>query len=282
MSVVQRIVECLVERQRHLRPNENVSANGYHSDGRLNLMDTIDVGRIKADFGAGAGNEMQGARPKMAALHSSSALAVNAFGPWHPDRRTLELAGRSGFETLRFEARFPILRGGTPPHIDVLAAGQSGAVAVESKFTEYFSAHVAAFRQSYERFWTRREVNGWREEMNRLRANAKTYVHLDAAQLIKHYMGLRRATELDGKPHFRAGEVTLLYLFWEPENWHDVAECVRHRQEIATFSDRVGTSEVIFAAMSYSELFACWDAASGPEWLPRHLHDLRARYALAI
>ena len=49
------------------------------------------------------------------------------------------------------------------------------------------------------------------------------YRYLDAAQLVKHSLGLMR-----GCP-----QAMLVYLYWEPRNWREFREFREHREEIA-------------------------------------------------
>jgi hypothetical protein len=98
------------------------------------------------------------------------------------------------------------------------------------------------------------------------------FVHLDAAQLVKHSLGLAHS----------GGDNTavLLYLYWEPLNWKDVPECVEHRAEIQRFAYGVASESVRFAALSYPELWNEWEReASAPA---AHIDALRRRYAVKI
>ncbi|RDE04960.1 hypothetical protein [Sphingomonas aracearum] len=89
-----------------------------------------------------------------------------------------------------------------------------------------------------------------------LRAGATTFVHLDAAQLVKHAFGL--VTE--GR---RLGKVPVLfYLYAEPERRGSVVvspeALQRHRAEIADFAIAVAGAEVRFAACSWREWLVGW------------------------
>ena len=111
----------------------------------------------RAEYDGGAGGELQWSTrngrncpPKMLAAHSSSALVVNSFALWKQHIAELALIGRSGFHSLRFEAKMPTRLGGIPPHLDVLADAMVGiSVAVESKATEFLQPHRPEFPPSY-------------------------------------------------------------------------------------------------------------------------------------
>lgn len=52
----------------------------------------------------------------------------------------------------------------------------------------------------------------------------------------------------------------LLYLYWEPENWREIAECVEHRAELQWFSYSVAGDPARFTSLSYLELWNQWTA----------------------
>ena len=96
-------------------------------------------------------------------------------------------------------------------------------VAIESKCTEYLSSHTARFSASYEtRIRDARRESGWFHEMLRLIKAPQAYRCVDAAQLIKHALGLMHCY-----PNRR---LTLLYLYWEPQNASDYPVFEEHRK----------------------------------------------------
>jgi hypothetical protein len=99
------------------------------------------------DFGNGDGRELEW---KFRAIHSSAALAVNAFARFKDGLAHLSLADRSDFETITFAFKCPTgLRGGRPPNLDLLAQGPAGIVAVESKCTEHLLPKQPRFSPAY-------------------------------------------------------------------------------------------------------------------------------------
>lgn len=68
------------------------------------------------------------------------------------------------------------------------------------------------------------------------------FTHLDAPQLLKHLLGLRRKAA-GGKSH-------LLYLFYEVPG----VEGVRHAREIEDFSLAAGGDGIHFSAVSYQDV----------------------------
>ena len=91
----------------------------------------------------------------------------------------------------------------------------------------------------------------WQELFSRLIESTKE-THLDTAQLIRHYLGLRNYVleEASGRPR----SATLLYIYWLPRNWDSCgsSDFVTHRAEVETFGNDLGDSRVGFAAFPYS------------------------------
>jgi hypothetical protein len=81
----------------------------------------------------------------------------------------LRIAGLSGFREMRFEMTFPTGLGGTPPHLDLFAEGDS-TVAVESKCTEWMDCKPAVFSSSYDRLRSWLGDSAWFDVMCELRA----------------------------------------------------------------------------------------------------------------
>src|SRR4051812_31402935 len=75
-------------------PHARFDERGYVVDPDDNLLPAVNRADIEAEFGAGAGNELDS---KMRAPWSSSALAVNSFGPFRGHVSALRLAGLDGF-----------------------------------------------------------------------------------------------------------------------------------------------------------------------------------------
>ena len=107
--------------------------------------------------------------------------------------------------------------------------------------------------------------------MQRLIDAPHAYSCLDAAQLIKHVLGLMHSYSDHG--------VTLLYLYSEPLNAVEHRVFEEHRREIAEFADRIAGPGVAFEATTYNDLWSSWDQTK-PPCLRTHLRDLRARYTV--
>jgi hypothetical protein len=234
-----------------------------------NFIEGVPLGEIIPDFQAGAGKELD---KKICAAYSSSALAVNAFGPWRSRPGELVLANAGRFSRLDFEIRCPTGLRGTAPHLDVLADGPV-TVGVESKCLEPLKAPEIKFSPAYDSICDERVSTKWFRLIKELRAARRAFRFLDAAQLVKHALGLQHRC-----PN---SQVILLYLFWEPTNASDLEEFRQHRQEVEELADAVGGEHVRFAAESYPDLWASWERAGTP-WLAGHVARLKARYQVAV
>jgi hypothetical protein len=254
-------------------PDIELDKNGYTANALHNLIKDVALDDFEADLRQGDGNELAG---KFRAAHSSSALAVNNFAVFKSHLPDLILPGGRNFHHLQFERKCPHgLASRRSPNLDILAEGSESIVAIESKCLEYLSPHTANFAPAYnQKILDARRQTVWFTEMQRLVAEPKSYRWLDAAQLVKHAFGL--AYSFPDRP------VTLLYLFWEPDNAAEYPVFAEHRHEISRFSAAIGESTPAFRAMSYPELWSFWNDASPPVWLKEYIGRVRTRYSIAI
>jgi hypothetical protein len=244
-----------------------------------NLAPGVDLSDLRADFAGGDGGELvsTGGRPeKLCAVHSSAALAVNTFAPYRTAPGTLRFLGRTGFTLLRFEKKIRTGLGGSPPNLDLYAVGDTAILAVEGKFTEVLSPKTANFSESYAQVVDELADDRWAGVYHSLCAEPKRFRHLDAAQLVKHYLGIRYSLADEPVPKL------LVYLFWEPVNWSAVPEFARHRSEALSFSMAVAGGEVEFTAMSYPELWALWEEEGVWDGDEARLEYLRTRYLIEL
>jgi hypothetical protein len=100
-------------------------------------------------------------------------------------------------------------------------------------------------------------------------------VHLDAAQLVKHALGLRstvrRSSPVNSRctgasRYVQGKEPVLCYLFAEPPFRHAGTAIPKawqsaHRDEIEKFAEMVSGDEVTFHAFCYQDLLASWKAS---------------------
>lgn len=221
---------------------------------RPTFLPDVPVDRILAALEAGDGEEINSG--KLASAESSAALAVNAFG-WFMDRPAL-LPPLPGLEALDWPARrvgieckmrFP-WRGGRSPNLDAAIETDTALIGIESKrFEPFRDAKRARFRETYWRPVWGEAMAPFEAVRDRLRDDPLMFKYLDAAQLVKHALGLSAQGRRTGKRPW------LYYLFAEPAALKGRVisddEKRAHRDEIATFSTMVAGAEVEFAAASY-------------------------------
>lgn len=115
------------------------SPDGYTRRPEQNLIAGVKESDFWSDLAAGAGNELVDntkGPAKFCAAFSSSALAINAFGPFRHRPQNLDILGYNGFYEAQFEKPLPTGLRGTDPHLDFYAAGPAQIICVESKFLE--------------------------------------------------------------------------------------------------------------------------------------------------
>lgn len=250
------------DRQMQWAEAASVACSGdYCSTAERNLHRLSNATR--AEFEAADGQEFSAAKgpPKIAALHSSSALAVNFFEHWREQDKTplaaaLGIAPRKVLR-LRFEQKFPTGIGPRSPNIDVALELDDGSVfAIESKFTEWMgSSGTKPLRGAYlpkdEELWTRVGLPG----AQRLAAStgpASGFKRLDVPQLLKHMLGL--ANQAKG----RKWHLLLL--------WHrcDETEALKMDAELASFKALLGVDGARFTSATYQELWGRLRPKLGP------------------
>jgi hypothetical protein len=182
----------------------------------------------------------------------------------------------SRFEELRFERTFKHGIIGPPPHLDaeLLGAASLGSVAIESKCLEPVDISLKdeyEVSTQYLGLADERRGSAWYAVLGQV----KTFVFLDAYQLVKHYLGFVRS----GTP----GPKALVYLYWQP-NDPDHEVFARHREESERFSALVdGDPTCGFYSSDFAQLWARFDRQPNqPPWLPDHLRALRTRYAIDL
>jgi hypothetical protein len=152
--------------------------------------------------------------------------------------------------------------------------------AVESKLTEHLTGgQLAAFKESYERVVGNAHPT-WQAMYGRLKSTPDLFNYLDAAQLVRHYLGVKTQTAPAG---VHSGKrAVLVYLYWEPENASELQACRTHTDEVRSFTSQVADPDLPFTALSYPELWDSWKQHRSPSWLTSHLRLLKSRYGVQI
>jgi hypothetical protein len=262
-DVTTRAYAALAKSLVSTRPDAQMDAKGYVADVDQNLLaglDQIATALALGDIGLGAGQELEG---KIRAAHSSAMLAVNTFAPWRAEPAGMPLVPAA--QPIQFERKLSMGLRGHPPHLDLVVEAADRIVAVESKCTEHLSLHKAWFAPSVVARMQKIGHPSWDARLGDVQADS-VLRHLDRAQLLKHYLGIKNS--------FPSKPATLLYLFWEPLNWGEFAECAEHRSEIAAFESGLADPLIDFQACSYADLWAGWDGDHARRLADRYLVEI--------
>jgi hypothetical protein len=230
-----------------------IDKDGYCRETNANLFQPLsDSSRF--DLTRGDGNElgMPGDRGKIQAVHSSSALACNFFEYWRgrdlePLARALNIPAR--LCGLAFEQKYPTGVGRAAANLDVALFGDGGTVfAIESKFTEWTSGsrNKNLFSPRYfpegRALWGQHNLAGCQALAEDLHSGQSKFEILDAAQLLKHMLGLAHSCK----------RWRLLCLWYKPSD----PTADQHESELESFAKHIGADAENFRAISYQVLFA--------------------------
>jgi hypothetical protein len=228
-----------------------VDGDGYTKALNDNLFQPLHPD-TEREFRCGSGDELgKRGRGKMQALHSSSALAVNVFDYWRGRSLgwladALSLKSEPSFAC--FEVQFPTGLRGAAPNLDLaFALAHQQTLAVESKFTETYCPlnERTPFNRAYFPtgigLWCQLSLPRCQRLAERLDRGELGFRYLNAAQLLKHILGLRQPS---------VGPFMLLYL------WYDIPsdETRQHCDEIKVFSREID-SDLAFQVLTYRQLF---------------------------
>lgn len=280
LKFIKQKQRCWAQRHGAELVSGTIGADGeknYLQDIGKNLFEPLTA-ESAGFYSAGDGGETRDTGrnlAKMKAVHSSSAIVVNLFQYWQgkdvscllhalkasgrpqaaTESRNMDSPSAENTAAIKFEQKFRICDDTDtfprPANIDVVIEDARCHIAIESKFTEPYRGSHGGLREAYldsESLWT--ELPNLHELAKQISPDNKLFRFLDAAQLIKHILGLsanypKQAGALQVK--FR-----LLYL------WYDVLgeDGAGHRAEIERFAEIAGKDNVDFRHISYQEVIA--------------------------
>jgi hypothetical protein len=150
----------------------------------------------------------------------------------------------------------------------------NGVVAIESKLTEHLADSPGAeFDSKYDTVISTLD-QPWQDVYGQLKQDPRRYRFLNAAQLVKHAIGLRR--------YAGSSPVTLMYLYWEPSNGETLPTVRDHRAEVEQFRSLLdGSSAVRLVPVAAPSIWERWLNDPGRR-VQDHAAALRARYQLAV
>lgn len=204
---------------------------------------------------------------------SPMVIALNSFVNWRATPAQLRLAGEGPFSVVRFDARCPTGIRGTPPLLDLIAAGDA-VVAVASRGIDYLQRRQGKLADAYDGVRPKGGLDPWIALLQRLRAGGSDYRYVDAPAVLKYALGLGQT--FPGRP------IKLVYLYWEPADAERYEPFRAHRAELRRLADEVAGSTVSLVAQSFDALWSEWAALPEPAWLRGIVAALRERYAVVI
>jgi hypothetical protein len=247
-----------------------------------NILSHLPRQEIIDAFARSPGNELDS---KFASEESSAALAANTFGLFldqpellPPLPNTMDLGWPAKSVCIEACVRFP-WAGGRHPWLDALIETETRLIGVESKRYEPYRAHNAgSFSDAYQRDEWGLGMKPFEAVRDGLHDGGMYFKRLDAAQLVKHALGLRT------EAHRRGKAAALLYLYAEPELWFnkqpvDPHALEEHAREARHFARLVEEAEVEFRLCTYKELLAAFKASGNTE-VERHATEVAKVFRL--
>lgn len=225
----------------------------------LNLLPGVDPGYVRLRLSAAGGDEIESG--KFSSDDSSAALAVNAFAFFHGERArmlpplpgTEDCGWPANAVDVEFCARFP-WAGGRHPWLDAFVVTPTHLLGIESKRHEPFrDRKKVSLSEAYDRPVWGDEMRPYEAMRDRLRVGELRYVHLDAAQLVKHAFGLvTESKRSQGK------RPVLVYLYEEPKKNRSEAKIKLHREEVASFAKAIAGAAVGFVPVRWKDWLDQW------------------------
>lgn len=243
------------------------------------LTDDLTVADVRpalAALASGAGQELSGeenGRAPFLAPWSSALMAVNFLAPFASRDGLFEIVGgKLAFER---ELRVTGVRSRVGPTPDAILQGASGTVVIEAKVAEpWRREREQKVSVQYDERAARLSPRAL-AVVEAIRTGALAYKHLDAAQLVKHLLGIHSALE-DGS---LAEPVRLVLLYWRPSDTGRHTDAFEQLEdEFVDLAARLGDQPVTMTAASTSAVLDTWSGHAQPAWLRQHAARLRARY----
>jgi hypothetical protein len=243
------------------------------------LCEHLRVGEVRSAVGAvarGPGGELTPSASRnvpFCSAESSALMAVNFLAPFTARGGLLGLGpGALVFER---ELRVRGVRSRVGPTLDAVLQAEEGAVAVEVKTAEPWRKPPGREISSQYDAVAESVSTGMIDAVRAVRNNGTNYLCLDAAQLLKHLLGIHSAV---GDGALR-GPMRLVVLYWRPTHAGEHETMFdRFESELEDFAKRVGDQAVAVSGISTGDLLAQWADRDSAPWLREHAKALRVRY----
>lgn len=219
---------------------------------KIKLLPGVPEQYVRDRLGKSKGNEIESG--KFSNPDSSAALAANCFGcPRFPN---LTLGFPATSVDIEYEARFP-WSGGTHPWLDAAAITTTHLIGIESKrFEPFRDLKQIDFSDAYDRDHWGPSMKAYECMRDALKCIEVKFRFLDAAQLVKHALGLVTQGRRRGL------RTVLTYIYAEPAelNGRPIPDAAiqGHRAEICDFAMAVAGSEVVFTPLRYRDWIQAW------------------------
>lgn len=243
------------------------------------LLDRLAVADVRCALrgvSAGAGGELRATRLgnfAFCSAESSALMAVNFLAPF-ASRPGLLGANRG---TLTFERKLPVIgvRSRVHPHLDAVLVSSSGTYTFEVKVMEpWRDPRKVSISAQYDDPAAKISPKT-RALLDDLRSGGVSYRWLDAAQLVKHLLGIHSAL---ASGRF-GGPASLVLLFWQPSDPGRHAPLFNELElEFDDFATRLDDQPVRLTALSTTDLLKEWSSPNSAPWLAEHAACLRKRY----
>ncbi|GHT08707.1 hypothetical protein FACS189426_04960 [Bacteroidia bacterium] len=237
-------MEKIIEYYKQQNPNANIDKKGYFQNYNDNYIDRNLPTEIVNDLKQGNGNELES---KFCAVHSSSALCVNAFAQTRLYPHEFKFENHTDFTDVKFEKKLSTKI--SMPNLDFYLENDKVIIGFESKYTEYFEAKIEHTNKNLQKYHNNKKLeylpNGFMSIIQYYLLKSEE-MNLDVAQLIKHTIGL-----INNKGNKKP---ILVYIYWQPTNWESIDICKKHIQEIEEFS-RIIKGFIEFIPISYTEFW---------------------------
>ncbi|MGO9753298.1 MAG: PGN_0703 family putative restriction endonuclease [Solirubrobacteraceae bacterium] len=243
------------------------------------LCEHLRVGDVRSALGAiarGPGGELApsaAGNVPFCSAESSALMTVNFLAPFSARGQLLGLGpGALVFER---ELRVQGVRAPVGPTLDAVLQVEEGALAVEVKTAEPWRKPPSRAISSQYDAVAESVSPGVIDAVGAVRENRAGYMCLDAAQLLKHLLGIHSAVR-DGRLR---GPVRLVVLYWRPSRAGDYeAMFDRFEAELDDFAQRVGDQLIAVSGITTRDLLAQWSDRDYEPWLREHAQRLRMRY----
>jgi hypothetical protein len=211
---------------------------------------------------------------------SSAAIAINTFAAFTDQPFADPLLGLT-LQSPRFEQRFRIsgIKSSIAPILDVVVRDDDQAVVIDSRVVEpWFQQPDVDLSPQIDQA-AEATSPGVVATIEALRDGSLTYLTIDAAELIRHLLGISSAIAKERLP----AKCTFIALHWVPADPGRLAELFTLIDaEMADFIARVSDQPVTIRSLSYAELWASWAGEGAPEWLRAHAGRLDERYGVGL